>query len=320
MGLVSGSLKFAGGLLSPAGASARLSILIYHRVLPQPDPLRKWETNAATFDTHMRTLVQHFTPLPLFEAIERLKSNTLPARAACVTFDDGYADNAEVALPILQRHNIPATFFIATGYLDGGRMWNDTITDAVGGAPQSQLDLSVLGLGIFPLTTIQERQTAVLALLNQLKHLPTAERAEKTRQLGALSGATLPDNLMMRTAQVHTLHKAGMEIGGHTVSHPILLNLPDEEARKEIADGKKILENITGTPLRLFAYPNGKPGKDYGAAHVSMVQQLGFAAAVSTTWGTARAGSDLFQLPRFTPWDKSPRRFVLRLLQNYFHH
>lgn len=110
-----------------------------------------------------------------------------------------------------------------------------------------------------------------------------------------------------------------MEIGGHTVSHPILLNLSDEEARREIADGKRLLENITGTPLKLFAYPNGKPEKDYGTAHVSMVQQLGFAAAVSTTWGTAHAGSDLYQLPRFTPWDKSPRRFVLRLLQNYLH-
>lgn len=317
MGLVSTSLRFAGSWLSPAGAGARLSILIYHRVLPQPDPLRKWEIDAATFDAHMRALAQHFTPLPLFEAVERLKSHNLPARAACVTFDDGYADNIEVALPILQRHGISATFFIATGYLDGGRMWNDTITDAVGGTPQSQLDLSSLGLGSFPLTSIQERQTAILALLNRLKHLPSAERAGKTLQIGSLSGAILPDNLMMCTEQVRGLHQAGMEIGGHTVSHPILLNLPDKAAHKEIADGKARLEDIIGVPLRLFAYPNGKPGKDYAPAHVAIVKQLGFSAAVSTTWGAASSASDAYQLPRFTPWDKSPRRFVLRLLQNY---
>lgn len=320
MGLLSGGLKLAGSLLSPAGTKSRLSILIYHRVLPLPDPIRKWETDAATFDSHMGALAEYFTPLPLFEAVERLKSGRLPARAACVTFDDGYADNAEIALPILQRHNVPATFFIATGYLDGGRMWNDTIIEAISGTTKTQLDLSTLGLGSFALTSVPERQSAVLSLLNKLKHLPPSTRAETTARISELSGAVLSNNLMMRSDQVLELQRAGMEIGGHTVSHPILLNLPDEEARQEIADGKARLESITGTALRLFAYPNGKPGKDYGPAHVSIVKQLGFSAAVSTTWGAASSTSDAYQLPRFTPWDKSPRRFVLRLLQNYRNH
>ena len=116
--------------------------------------------------------------------------------------------------------------------------------------------------------------------------------------------------------QVRQLHQAGMEIGGHTVNHPIIARLPAPAARQEIADGKAALEAMIGAPVRLFAYPNGKPGQDYQAEHVAMVKQLGFDAAVSTSWGAARAGSDLFQLPRFTPWDRDQLRFTLRMMKN----
>jgi len=105
-----------------------------------------------------------------------------------------------------------------------------------------------------------------------------------------------------------------MEIGGHTVNHPILALLSEKEARAEIGDGKRRLEEITGGPVTLFAYPNGKPGQDYGPRDVDLVRQAGFTAAVSTMGGVARRGSDPFQLPRFSPWDRSPRRLAARLL------
>jgi len=88
------------------------------------------------------------------------------------------------------------------------------------------------------------------------------------------------------------------------------------EARAEIVEGKRRLEEITDAPVTLFAYPNGKPGRDYGPRDVELVRRAGFAAAVSTRAGAANRASDLFQLPRFTPWDKSPRRFGMRLLAN----
>jgi hypothetical protein len=87
-------------------------------------------------------------------------------------------------------------------------------------------------------------------------------------------------------------------------------------ALAEIADGKHRLEEIIGAPVTLFAYPNGKPGQDYAAEHVRMVREAGFSAAVSTAAGVAAEGSDLFQLPRFTPWDRKPAAFALRLLLN----
>lgn len=303
-------------LLSPGGAHARLSILIYHRVLSRPDPLFPAEVDATAFDRQMRLLASFFNVIPLNDAAKALRSGSLPARAACVTFDDGYSDNAEVALPILQKHRIPATFFIATGFLNGGRMWNDTVIELVRGFPDDSLDLSHLGLGVHKTASYVQRAATIADLLKSLKYLPPVARLELVDAIREKLGAVLPNDLMMTANQVKTLHDAGMEIGAHTVSHPILASLCKAAALKEIADGKEFLEGLIRAPVKSFAYPNGKPHRDYLADHVHLVKELQFEAAVSTSWGAAQTKSDPFQLPRFTPWDKGDMRFMLRLARN----
>ncbi|MDL1866023.1 polysaccharide deacetylase family protein [Betaproteobacteria bacterium PRO4] len=308
-------MKILPSLFSPAGKNAKLSIAIYHRVLPEPDFLTG-EGGIADFEKGLGYLARNFHILPLAEAANHLRNGTLPNRAACITFDDGYADNAEIALPLLQKYGLPATFFIAAGFLDGGRMWNDTVIESVRLARGDQLDLSAIDLGNHDIATLEQRRKTLNLLIGKLKYLPHGTRASQIEKLRTLISAKLPDNLMMTSAQVRQLHDAGMEIGGHTLTHPILASIDETAARMEITKGKAKLEAITGTPLRLFAYPNGKPGKDYLSAHVEMVKDAGFEAAVSTAWGAARQDSDLFQLPRFTPWDKSEWRYVLRMTQN----
>jgi peptidoglycan/xylan/chitin deacetylase (PgdA/CDA1 family) len=301
--------------LSMSSWRKRLSILIYHRVLPKPDPLFPSEVDAARFDQQLRVLNQAFNLIPLREAVAGLRSGALPPRAACITFDDGYADNAEVALPILQRHGASATFFVATGFLNGGRMWNDTVIELIRRAP-ARIDLTPIGLGQFTLDTIAQRRTAITTLLDALKYLPIAQRQAQVDRMGELMGVRAPDDLMMSDEQVRQLHRAGMEIGGHTINHPIIARMDSAAARAEIAGGKERLEQIIGEPIRTFAYPNGKPGQDYMAEHVAMVKELGFESAVCTSWGASSRATDLFQLPRFTPWDRSELRFTLRMLQN----
>ena len=295
-----------------------LSILIYHRVVPQPDPLLPDVVCASEFDWQMAVLSRWFTVMPLRDAAARLRSGTLPLRAACVTFDDGYADNVTVALPILRRRGLPATFFLATAFIDGGRMWNDSVIETVRRAQGDALDARCLGLGMLPVASIDLRRRAISSLLETTKYLPLEERLRRVEALGAGVSRDLPTDLMMTTEQVRTLHANGMDIGAHTVSHPILAKLDPEQAVSEIREGKKRLETIAGAPVTLFAYPNGKPGRDYCAEHVDMVKRLEFEAAVSTSWGVGRAASDPFQLPRFTPWDRTPGRFLLRLVQNTF--
>ena len=307
--------RTAVGLLSPGGSNNRLSILIYHRVLPQKDPLFPGEVDASEFEQQLRLLKSCMNFISLSDAVSGIRCGNLPPRAACVTFDDGYADNAEVALPILQKLGIPATFFVATGFLNGGRMWNDSVIEMVRRV-SGPLDLRAIDLGSFEVGTTPQRQQAISTLIGTLKYLPLEERRMQIERMSDRLQLELPTNLMMTSAQVAQLHNAGMEIGGHTVSHPILARLSPSDARCEIAKGKEALEDIIQTPVRFFAYPNGKPGQDYLSEHVRIVKDLGFEAAVSTARGAMSENADLYQLPRFTPWDRAAHKFVLRVAKN----
>lgn len=309
--------RLLGNWLAPAGPDGRLSILIYHRVLAAQDPLFPHEVTATSFDAQMSRLKAVFNVLPLAEAITRLKKGTLPARAACITFDDGYADNVTVALPILQRHGLSATFFIATAYLDGGRMFNDTVIEALRRTRHDRLDLSELGLGEHDVASPEDKARAIGQILPKVKPLPVAEREATVARLCELTACgPLPEDLMMTTEQLRRLHAAGMEIGGHTARHPILARMDEQAVRHEITEGKAYLEAALGGRVRFFAYPNGKPGTDYLPEQAAIVRELGFDAAFSTRWGAASRHGDIYQLPRYTPWSPQPSRFIPMLLRN----
>ena len=301
---------------SPSGPRAPLSVLIFHRVLPEPDPLFPLAMHARQFDVVCGWLARWFNVLPLEEAVTRLKAGTLPARAACLTFDDGYADNLQVAVPILKHHDLRATFFVATGFLDGGRMWNDTLIETVRACPLPLLDLSALGLSPLALGSMAQRRSAVSALISYVKYRPHSERADLAGDMARLARVALPTDLMLTSLQVKTLHRAGMSIGAHTVTHPILAMLGLEQAQQEISGSRRYLECLLDEPVSLFAYPNGKPGADYSVQNVEQVRRLGFLAAVSTQAGITKMGDDEFQLSRFTPWNPGKLRFAAGLLAN----
>lgn len=294
-----------------------LPILIYHRVLAGPDPLNPDEVDAEGFDTQMRFFSRHFAVLPLLEAARLLKQGKLPQRACCITFDDGYADNLTVALPILQRYHLPATVFVATGYLDGQTMFNDTVNHAVATCAKSQLDLSTLDLGQHALKSIGDRRTAIDVILKRFKFRAPETRQSDLEKLLAIAGCgSLPPGPMLSRDQVRKLADEGVEIGGHTVLHPILTSVSEERARNEIVDGKRELEAIIGRPVKVFAYPNGKPQRDYADCHVEMVKAAGFELAVTTVNGLATPMNDIFQLPRFMPWGSSMTKLASRMVRN----
>ena len=298
-------------------APPRLSILIFHRVHAEPDALFPDEPDAARFDRLMGFVASSFRVMTLGQAINVLSDGSLPSRALVITFDDGYADNAEVALPILRSHGLPASFFVSTGFLDGGRMWNDSVIACLRACKHAEVDLEAFGLGRYALSSPALRRKAIDALLPRIKYLSLADRQQEIARLQAISGvARLPTDLMMRSQQVRDLHHAGMEIGAHTVNHPILAAIDAAEAEHEIKQGKQALEAILDSAVDVLAYPNGKPDRDYDSRHVAMARRLGFRGAVSTAPGAAHTGDDLFQLPRFTPWDTSMPRWALRLWLN----
>jgi len=293
----------------------RLCVLIYHRVLATPDPLRPSEPTAAEFEDRMRWVKRHFNVVALADGIERLNAGGLPPRALAITFDDGYRDNYDIAMPILARLGLPATFFIATGYLDGGRMFNDTVIESLRVAPAPSIDLRELGLGTHVISSLTDRARVAADLVGRIKYRCDVRESLADR-IAAIAGGTLPRDLMMTSAQVAALRQAGMEVGCHTVSHPILTSIPAARVREEIRAGRTRLEEIVGAPVQLFAYPNGQPGLDYDSVHVALVREAGFSGAVTTAWGAAGAMFDPLQVPRFTPWDRENWRFGLRLVAN----
>ncbi|WP_246194744.1 polysaccharide deacetylase family protein [Allochromatium palmeri] len=301
-----------------------MSILIFHRVLAEPDLLQTDLIYAQKFADIIDLFRKIFDILPLSEAIERLRSGTLPARAGCITFDDGYADNLTVATPILKHYGLPATVFVATDYLNGGRMFNDTIIEAARRAPLGRYELSQLGLGLADqeLMDLSSRVALIKHILPKVKYLSVTARAQAVDAIVArlkVDIADLPRDLMLTTEMLQALHQAGVEIGAHTRRHPILAGLSDYEAEQEIAEGKHWLEECLKTEIRVFAYPNGKPGVDYSPRDADLAKKLGFIGAVSTAWGAASRKTDPYQLPRFSPWTHNSWGFTMQLSRNLMH-
>lgn len=295
----------------------RLSILIFHRVLPFLDPLFPSEITQDRFDTLISFIANNFNVFTLGEAIERLNHNSLPEASLVITFDDGYADNAEVAYPILYKYGVSATFFVSSGFLDGGRMWNDTVIECIRRTSLQEIELTKLGLGVCQTNTPRARSQSISRILEKIKYMALSERVDILAHLEEITGNNpLPTNLMMRSDQVAEMHCRGIEIGGHTINHPILSKLNTKDAENEIAGGKNALEAIIGAPIQVFAYPNGKPDQDYSAEHARMVRNLGFRCAVTTAKGALKHGDSLFEIPRYTPWGNSLPIWSARLLKN----
>jgi peptidoglycan/xylan/chitin deacetylase (PgdA/CDA1 family) len=309
-------LRCAGAALAPAGARSRLSTLVFHRVLGAPDPLFADEVTAGDFEQIMRWVREQFRVIPMQDAIAGLRSGKLPSRPLVITFDDGYADNHDRAAPILERLGLHATFFIATAYLDGGIMFNDVVTAGVVGCADDQLDLDGVGFGRHSMKTPAERRHALQKLLAAVKPLPIGRRAEVAMAICEQAGVAVPPSPMMSSTQVAALERAGFGIGAHTDTHPILAQLDESAARDEIRRGRDRLEEITGRRVAHFAYPNGRPGEDFTPRTVELVRQLGFEAAFTTTPGVATTATEPYQLPRFTPWDRTQLRFGGRMLLN----
>lgn len=297
------------------GGSHRLCVLNYHRILDKYDPLSESDPDIETFQWQMELLSECFNVLPLYDAVVALQKGQLPPRSVCITFDDGYQSVHDLALPILTRLSLPATVFVSSGFVEKENMWNDRIVEAVRTLPVGELDVRDFGMGVHRITDAASRNTVASQLTYSSKYMHPVLRTDLAQKLEQLAGSVSGNDLMLTREMIRTLHGSGIEIGGHTISHPILTSVEDHVAREEIFGCKQQLEAIIGSTIRLFAYPNGKPGMDFDARHAVMAKEAGFCAAFTTAIGAASKSHDLFQLPRSRPWDKTPFTFGLRLLR-----
>lgn len=306
-------------LLSSAGkivSKGKLSILIYHQVFSERDPMRASEPDAATFRWQMELVKKYFHPLSVSAALSHIEHDTLPRNAVCITFDDGYLNNLEVAAPILKALEIPATVYVATAFSFGENMWNDRLIDLVAANEITTLTLGAFNEDSIELGDINHRVSIAHNLIRKTKYLPFQQRKTLIDELYLENQISERPRKMLSSEQLKQLQESGIEVGAHTVNHPILKVLDKTEQFAQIQQSKQALEQMIGCKVTGFAYPNGKVDVDYNQATRAMVEEVGFDYAVSTNWGISNKQTDKFQLKRFTPWDKTPLKFHLRLIRN----
>lgn len=304
-----------------ASAEPRLWVLMYHRVLPLTDERFAQEepgmlVTPQSFDMHLTELKRHFEVVSLGDWVRRREAGEkLPDRACAVTFDDGWLDNYEYALPILKKHRIPATLFaVAEKIGTDFQFWPNIIAVLLlSGAGPRLFDHPVLN----PAGTTSTEPSAddISHCVKQLKVRTEAEIFQALEELDwrSLCDRALPPALMDWN-QLRDMQASGLvEIGSHTCTHQRLTGaLPEDELAWELAESKKILQEKLGRSVELFCFPNG----DYNQSALDLVQTH-YQAAVTTRRGINNAGSlKLHELVRIGIHEdiaNTPRRFNARL-------
>ena len=235
-------------------------ILTYHRVLPAWDPLAIAPVAAADFTRQMKLLRDCYRVVPLEALMAELDAGKLRPGTVCVTLDDGYRDNAEMALPILKAYGIPATIFLATDFIGGGgSLWYDKVLQAFRQTARPDFALPAAGMARQSLRDLPGRFHPSHAVLEWLKDSPPAEREAKMRlvyQALDLAGEPRCD-LMLDWDQVRAMRGQGISFGAHTCSHPILSTLGPEANEAEIAGSKAAIDTFTKAAHLFVRAENG---------------------------------------------------------------
>lgn len=264
-------------------------ILMYHGVTMDSTSDGRFvkHVKKEQFALQLQTINRVFQILPLGELVEIARQGFSKIPVAAITFDDGFLNNYEVAAPILDEYGVTACFYLATGYIDSQKwMWTDYLEHAIySGLPE----ITSPGGHEMPLKNDQERSNAlerIKAALKNMAHFAVEEYIHFLKlKYPQLCNSPYGNYAFMRWEQVRALYKAGHTIGAHTVNHPMLSKVSEEEAQQEILYSRSEVEKHVGACSEIFCYPNGKK-EDYSAENVKFVAKH-FKGALSTLEGYA---------------------------------
>ncbi|MFL1465513.1 polysaccharide deacetylase family protein [Marinobacter sp. HN1S83] len=233
-------------------------ILMYHRITEDPEgegiPVEQ-------FKRQVEIIKKHFNPLTLRELMTAHEEGRVPKHAVCVTFDDGYADFAELAFPILKRAGVPATLFVTTGFVNGDLwLWPDEIRYIVNKTKVKNIKID----GMHEEINVQaEKHKAWQVISDYCLSISNSEKLDFIKRMYRIFDVKRPNNLpneykSITWDKIKELQSDGLNVESHSVSHPILTKLDQGGVNAELSNSKAILEKNLGEDVKIFCYPNGQ--------------------------------------------------------------
>ena len=287
--LLASSANYLGLLDSYAYArrsvcKSQVAILLYHRVCPKQYTWCREALNPSAFEKHLTYLCSNFEILSLDELGQLINQDkSLPGKAAVITLDDGYRDNFLYAYPILKKYHIPATIFLVTGHIGSNELiWPDKVDYIIENTTVEQLDTEELGS--YRLESTHARRHAKRTCIRTLKTMSPTRRGLSIENLLNAARVSFPidsdRDSLLSWDEIKEMSNNGITLGAHTVTHPVLTGLDPEQARWEIIESKKIIEQELSKKVTCFAYPFGEPN-DFNSTVIKTVREAGFNCAVT---------------------------------------
>lgn len=318
---------------------SRAFVLMYHRIATVSSDPWRLAVSPANFEEHLQILKKYYQVIPVKEVVEHLNKGTIPANSVCLTFDDGYADNYLNALPLLEKYNCPATFFIVTGFVDRKQhFWWDTLANVLLDSERLpdtfSIDLpdqdytAVLNdeteltpelrrkhrLWHYPAPPPSRRAGIYLAIYEKMKALSPVEQEGVARHFRALQPdqTVLDEQLPVSEAQLLRMDQHALaDIGLHTHSHPALGVQSAARQQAEIESCANCLKEMAGHYIPVISYPHGH----YNQQTLKIAKEQRLLAGFTTEELAVTPQTDPYRMGRFQIGDWDGETFHKRLFQ-----
>jgi peptidoglycan/xylan/chitin deacetylase (PgdA/CDA1 family) len=253
--------------------------------------------SAAEYESQLRFIAKHFDVFnfkTLQSHVER--TGRFPERSLIMTFDDGYIDNYEVVYPMVKRFGFTATMFVTAGFIGQNKLfWWDKLAYVVKHTKRDRIDLDAPFEITMSLDEYPQRQAAARAVIKRAKTMLDEEKEELILKLSEQLDVEIDDaqhRTMMTWEQLREMSRDGIEIGAHSVNHPIFSNVDEERLRHEVTRSKQMIEEHIGDEVITF----GSPGRgiltapqkvDFESRLSRIVEEAGYRFSTQYRWGLA---------------------------------
>ncbi len=277
----------------------KLPVVMYHR-FSQAEEFGK--TSLSVFENHLDYLTRCYKVISLNDAISHLGSGSLlPPRSVVITIDDGYRDFYEIAFPVLRQRGLPATLYAVTDFVDQKCwIWTDIARFILTQTVRERINLEIEGKLIERhLGNLASRLSAAGSVNTELKKLGDGEKDRILAAFAKAMGVEVPDIPPSEFDSItwdkaREMEKAGIDIGSHTATHPILTNVDEQRLESELMISRTAVQEKLQKDAVHFCYPNGNVSRRERDA----AEKAGYASAVTTEIRLCENGEDTFLLPR----------------------